>query len=93
MTVVTTAPRKRRRWGRLRGAVAVALLLLTALEALISAVTGWLPLSYVARRFAAPIVAAWRAAAWRSVPSVRLVTIRATPAPADEGNPDHGVDA
>jgi hypothetical protein len=87
---ITTAPRKRRRWGRLRGTAAVIVLLLSALEALVSAVTGWPPLTYVVRRFAATLAAAYRTAAHRPVPAGPPVVIRVAPAPAHEGNPDHG---
>ena len=90
MTLITTAPRRRRRWGRLRGAVAVVLLLLTALEALLSAVTGWPPLTCIARRFAVPFAAAYRAAAHRPVPAGPLVTIHTPPAPTSEGSPSDG---
>jgi hypothetical protein len=94
MTVtITNAPRRRRRWGRLRGAAAVVMLLLTAAEALLSAATGWPPLTWTARRFAAVLAAAYRTASHRPSPAGPPVVIRATPAPAHEGNPDHGVDA
>lgn len=89
MALITTAHRRRRRWGRVRGTIAVAMLLLTALEALLSAVTGWPPVTWTARRIAAPFAAAWRSAAWRTIPSVPIVTIRT----ASEGSRDHGRDA
>lgn len=88
MTVtITTAPRRRRRWGRLRGTAAVIVLLLSALEALVSAVTGWPPLTCIVRRFAAPVAAAYRTGARRTVPAGPPVIIRTPPAPAHEGNP------
>lgn len=89
MALITTAHRRHRRWGRIRGTIAVAVLLLTALEALLSAVTGWPPVTRVARSIAAPFAAAWRAAAWRTIPAVPIVTIRT----ASEGSRDHGRDA
>ncbi len=82
MTVITTAPRRRRPWGRVRGTVAVLMLLLSALEALLSAVTGY-PLALTARRIARPIAAAWRSATCRPVPAGPAVTIRTF-----EGNQD-----
>jgi hypothetical protein len=93
MTLITTAPRRRRRWGRVRGALAVAALLLSALEALVSAVTGWPPLSALARRAAAPLASAWRSAAYRPFPAGPPVVIRPASVPASEGSPDHGASA
>lgn len=84
MHLVTTANRRRRRWGRIRGTAAVAVLLLSAGESLLSAVTGWPPVSRTARRIAAPFAAAWRSAAFRPVPAGPLVTIRTPAAPASE---------
>jgi hypothetical protein len=86
-----TAPR-RRPWGRARGTVAVAALLLTALDHLATAVIGWPPIAYMTRRVAAPIADAWRAAAWRTAPAgpVAIITIRTPPAPernTDDANP------
>jgi hypothetical protein len=85
MTVtITTAPRRRRRWGRLRGTAAVIVLLLSALEALLSAVTGFPPLTYIVRRFAAAFAVAYRTAAHRPVPAGPPVVIRTTPAPTSK---------
>jgi hypothetical protein len=78
---------RRRPWGRTHGALAVAALLLTAADDLLTALAGWPPVRYAARRIAAPIADAWRSAAWRSAPirPTAIVTIRTTPAP--ERNP------
>lgn len=46
-----------RRW--LRGALAVITLLASAVDALVSAVTGWPRLAYVARQLARPLRDAW----------------------------------
>jgi hypothetical protein len=86
-----TAPR-RRPWGRARGVAAVAALLLSALDHLATALIGWPPAAYMARRVAAPIAEAWRAAAWRTTPAapVAVITIRTPPAPErtpDDANP------
>jgi hypothetical protein len=81
---ITNAPRRRRRWGRLRGTAAVIVLLLSAFEALLSAVTGWPPLTWTARRFGAAFAAAYRAAAHRPVPVGPPVVIRTAPAPTSK---------
>jgi hypothetical protein len=65
MTLITTAPRHRRPWGRLRGTAAVALLLLSALEQLVSAATGFPPASWRIRKLTAPVRVTWREAAWQ----------------------------
>lgn len=83
VTRITSSPRRRRRWGRLRGTWAVLALLLTALDHLVSAVTGCRPIAVTARRIAAPIAAAWRSAAWRTS-SAATVTIRTMPGPDPE---------
>lgn len=61
---ITAAPQRPRparpRWGRLRGLAAVAALLLTAADTLISAVTGWPPAVRTWRRLADRISAAYR---------------------------------
>jgi hypothetical protein len=79
----------RRPWGRTHGTIAVAALLLSALDHLTTALIGWPPVAYMARRVAAPIAAAYRSAAWRSTPirPTAIVTIRTTPAP--ERTPDN----
>jgi hypothetical protein len=80
----TTADRSQRRpWGRTHGTIAVAALLLSALDHLVTAVIGWPPVAYMTRRVAAPIADAWRAAAWRSSPRapIAIITIRTPPAP------------
>lgn len=63
--VITTVQPRPRPWGRLRGTWAVAVLLLSALDHLAAAVTGWPPVAWTARRFAAPVAAAWRSARHR----------------------------
>jgi hypothetical protein len=90
VTRITTAPRRRRPWGRLRGTGAVAVLLISALDHLVSAITGLRPLAVTIRQFAAPIAAAWRSAAWRTA-SPATVTIRTMP--ADERTNDRATDA
>jgi hypothetical protein len=77
-----TAPR-RRPWGRTHGTLAVAALLLSAADHLFTALVGWPPLAWAARRIAAPIAATWRAAAWRSAPigPTAIITIRTPTAP------------
>lgn len=81
-----TDNRQRRPWGRARGILAVAALLLSALDHLVTALIGWPPIAWMARTIAAPIAAAWRSAAWWSPPirPTAIITIR-TPAPP-EGN-------
>lgn len=69
-----TGPRRRRlavprRW--LRGALAVAALLVSAADALISALTGWAPVGRTIRQLAAPIADAWHRGA-RTVPPPRV---------------------
>jgi hypothetical protein len=90
VTLITAAPRRRRPWGRLHGAVAVAALLLSGLDQLISAVTGWPPLAYACRRAAAPIAAVYRAASSRPSAAPPVVTIYAVPLPT-ERNHDDGI--
>ena len=70
-------------WGRARGTLAVASLLLSALDHLVTALIGWPPVAWMARTIAAPIVEAWRAAAWRTVRRnpIAIITIRTPPAP------------
>jgi len=90
MTRITTATRRRRPWGRARGTAAVIVLLTSALDHLISAITGCRPIAATVRRFAAPIAAAWRSAAWRTSSST---AVRIWTAPADERTSDHATDA
>jgi hypothetical protein len=66
-------------------------LLLSALDHLVTALIGWPPAAWMARTIAAPIRDTWRAAAWRSSPRnpVSVITIRTPAAPertADDGN-------
>lgn len=75
--------RQRRPWGRTRGALAVAALLLSALDHLVTALIGWPPVEWMARMIAEPIAEAWRSAAWhtpRRAP-IAIITIRTPPAP------------
>ena len=60
------------------------MLLLSALEALLSAVTGWPPLTCIVRQFGAVFAAAYRGAAHRPVPVGPPVVIRTTPAPTSK---------
>jgi hypothetical protein len=87
MTRTSTA--RRRPWGRTHGTIAVAALLATALDDLLTAVIGWPPVRYVARRFARPIADAWRSAAWRSTPRepVAIITIRTPERTPSDANP------
>ena len=83
---------QRRPWGRVRGTLAVAALLLTALDHLLTALIGWPPVTWMARTIAAPIAETWRAAAWRAARRrpVAIITIRTPPAPertTDDANP------
>lgn len=61
---ITAAPPRpkpaRPRWGRLRGLAAVATLLLTAADTLISAVTGWPPAVRTWRRLSDRLTTAYR---------------------------------
>lgn len=70
-----TPPRSR----RLRGLLAVIGLLASAVDALLSALTGWPRPSRVGRRFAAVIAATYRHAAGRPapVPPLSIVAITA----------------
>lgn len=87
VTITTVRPRTRP-WRRVRGILAVAALLLSAAEALISAVTGWRPVSLVVREFGAVFAATWRSATRRPAPAGPLVTIRTPtpPGPANDGS-------
>ena len=63
-----------RRW--LRGALAVAALLLGAASALVSAVTGWPRAGYIARQLARPLSDAWqRGTRTRRIPPPAIVTV------------------
>lgn len=89
---ITAARRQRRPWGRARGTLAVAALLLSAADHLFTALMGWPPVAYVTRRIAAPIGDAWRSAAWRTTPAgpIAIITIRTPTAPertTDDANP------
>jgi hypothetical protein len=79
---ITTAPVHRRPWGRLRGAWAVAALLLTALGHLIAAALGIRPIAWTGRRLIVPLAAAYRSASRLPVPppagSVLAYTARPT---------------
>jgi len=86
---ITTARRQRRPWGRTRGTLAVAALLLSALDHLTTALIGWPPIAYVTRRIAAPVGDAWRYAAWRTTPAepIAIITIRTPERTTDDANP------
>lgn len=88
MTAPVTSACQRRPWGRVRGTLAVASLLLSALDHLVTALIGWPPAAWMARTIAAPVTEAWRGAAWRSPrrSPISVITIRTSPAP--ERNPD-----
>ena len=73
----------RRPWGRARGTLAVAALLLSGLDHLVTALIGWPPVAWLARTITAPLGDAWRAAAYhrpRRDP-IAIITIRTPPAP------------
>lgn len=90
IATITTAP-ARPRWGRLRGSWAVAVLLLSALDHLVTAVIGSRPVACIVRRFAAPVSAAWRSGRRRrpvaAQPAMSLVYVAS---PARERNHDDG---
>jgi hypothetical protein len=86
--------RQRRPWGRWRGTLAVALLLLSALDQLVTALIGWPPVAWMARTIAAPMAEAWQAAAWRRPrrTPIPIITIRTPAAPertTDDAHPTH----
>jgi hypothetical protein len=80
---------RRRPWGRTHGTIAVAALLLSALDHLATAIIGCPPVAYMTRRVAAPIAAAYRSAAWRSTPirPTAIVTIRTPERSPHDANP------
>lgn len=84
--VITTAQPRPRRWGRLRGCWAVFVLLLSALDHLVSAVIGSRPVTCTVRRFAVPVAAAWRSGRYRR-PTPPVVYLAS---PASERNQDDG---
>jgi hypothetical protein len=82
MTLPASQPRQRCPWGRMRGTLAVASLLLSALDHLVTALIGWPPVAWMARAIAAPITETWRTARRgpRRTP-IAIITIRTPPAP------------
>ena len=64
--------RRRFRW--LRGLAAVAALLASAVEVLVSALTGWPRASWAVRQLARPLRDAWRRGA-RTIPAPRVVAV------------------
>lgn len=90
VTRITTAPDRPRRWGRLRGTWAVVVLLLSALDHLVAAITGCRTLARIARRFSDPIAAAWRSGRRRPVASQPATSLIYVATPASERNHDDG---
>jgi hypothetical protein len=84
---ITTVQPRTRRWGRFRGAWAVLVLLLSALDHLVTAVIGSRPAAAIVRRFAAPIAAAWRSGRLRLASTSPVVYLAS---PASERNHDDG---
>jgi hypothetical protein len=85
--VITTAPDRPRRWGRLRGTWAVIALLLSALDHLVAAVIGCLPIAVIVRRFAVPVAAAWRSGRRRTASTSPVVYLAS---PASKRSHDDG---
>jgi hypothetical protein len=86
---ITTGPRPPRssgpRYGTLRGLAAVAVLFLTAADALITALAGIPPLAWLGHQAADIIRATYRQAAW---PPPELVAAHIIPPATDRGNTD-----
>jgi hypothetical protein len=68
--ITNAPPPARPRWGRLRGLAAVALLILTAADDLISAATGWPHAARIWRDLSRPIRTAYRRGTAPAVPAL-----------------------